>query len=105
MSEKPINDGGEAFPIASDVVGHCGGMSLRDYFAANAPSMDVADICDVMGWPNTLNIGGDGTEADQWNDTVWSRWRDLPFAERLKADVKFRYAWADAMLAARGESK
>lgn len=31
-----INDGGPAFPNASDVNGHCSGLSLRDYFAGQA---------------------------------------------------------------------
>ena len=31
-----IDDGGDAFPIASDVIGHAEGMKLRDYFAAQA---------------------------------------------------------------------
>jgi hypothetical protein len=31
--------GGCAFPIASDVCGHAGGMTLRDYFAAKAFEM------------------------------------------------------------------
>lgn len=39
MSE--MSDGGPAFPIASDVIGHCGGMSLRDWFAGQA----IAGTC------------------------------------------------------------
>ena len=35
MSDS-INTGGPAFPIASDTIGHCSGMELRDYFAAKA---------------------------------------------------------------------
>lgn len=31
-----INDGGPAFPVVSEIMGHCSGMSLRDYFAAKA---------------------------------------------------------------------
>jgi hypothetical protein len=31
-----IKDGGPAFSIASDTIGHWSGMTLRDYFAAKA---------------------------------------------------------------------
>ena len=31
-----IDDGGPALPVASDVIGHCSGMSLRDWFAGMA---------------------------------------------------------------------
>jgi len=31
-----INDGGPAFPFASDTIGHCSGMSLRDWLAGQA---------------------------------------------------------------------
>lgn len=79
-------------------------LTMRDYFAARAPGMDIADICNVMGWPSTLAVGGYGTEADDWNDTVWSRWRDLSLSVRLHADATFRYEWADAMLAARAKA-
>lgn len=34
MSE--INDGGQAFPMASDLIGHSPGMTLRDWFAGQA---------------------------------------------------------------------
>lgn len=34
MSEH--DNGGPAFPIASDVIGHCVGMTLRDWFAGQA---------------------------------------------------------------------
>lgn len=49
-----INDGGPAFPVVSEVMGHCSGMTLRDYFAAKAmqgfaadPSMDEVEIGDI----------------------------------------------------------
>lgn len=28
------NDGGPAFPVVSEIMGHCSGMTMRDYFAA-----------------------------------------------------------------------
>lgn len=33
---KQIENGGPAFPIASDVIGHVSGMTLRDWFAGQA---------------------------------------------------------------------
>lgn len=41
MSSK--DDGGLAFPVASDAIGHYGGMSLRDWFAGQAIQ---AILCD-----------------------------------------------------------
>ncbi len=38
-----VNDGGPAFPIASDLIGHCAGMTLRDYFAGQV-------IASVKAW-------------------------------------------------------
>jgi nitrous oxide reductase accessory protein NosL len=35
--------GGPAFPIASDAIGHCAGMELRDYFAAKAMQAIVSN--------------------------------------------------------------
>ena len=35
MTDTP-NDGGHAFPMASDLLGHTPGMSLRDWFAGQA---------------------------------------------------------------------
>ena len=35
MSDR-IEDGGPAFPFASDVIGHTHGMTLRDWFAGQA---------------------------------------------------------------------
>lgn len=28
-----------AFPVVSEIMGHCAGMSLRDYFEAHAPDV------------------------------------------------------------------
>lgn len=36
MADK--DDGGPAFPAHSDIIGHTEGMTLRDYFAAQAIS-------------------------------------------------------------------
>ena len=96
-----INDGGTAFPCVRDV--EYEGMSLRDYFAAKAPNMDIADICNVMEWDVTLPIGGpEDDQAISQEETVWTRWRELTLWQRLAADAKYRYLFADAMLAAKG---
>lgn len=38
-----INDGGPAFPMVSDLMGHAPGMSLRDWFAGLAMQGLCAD--------------------------------------------------------------
>jgi hypothetical protein len=43
------NTGGPAFPIASDVIGHCAGMELRDYFAAKAMQGMMHDVSQPVG--------------------------------------------------------
>ncbi len=101
------NDGGPAFPTDNErQTGadsyHFTGMSLRDYFAAKAPNMDVVDICNVMDWDAAMPVGDPGDdETIAPDDTIWTRWRELTLYQRLAADAKYRYAWADAMLAAR----
>jgi hypothetical protein len=64
--------GGPAFPIASDAIGHCAGMELRDYFAAKA-------MQGLMG----------------------RAWGELPPEELFKTWATSAYAVADAMLKAR----
>ena len=78
---EPINDGGPAFPHDFEYFhGHPSwhqskGMSLRDYFAANAPIYlnDARAIC---------SISATGAEV-------------------LATLAEMRFAYADAMLAAR----
>lgn len=99
--ETPIEDGGAAWPIVvpKDWELVDTGASLRDYFAASAPSMDAADMCSVMGWESDLPLG-DG-EEDEWQDSIVKRWKTTPMAERLEAETRFNFMYADAMLAAR----
>ena len=105
MNTQP-NDGGPAFPIATEHVqfiadskgeptakiarslGTYPGMSLRDYFAAHAPSREIENII-----PET------GKEAGDWLGVEKFNWREhYPMAA-----AKARMIWADAMLAARGK--
>ncbi len=76
----PIDDGGPAFPTYTpETESRCGyyrdGMSLRDYFAARAPSVP------------------------QWFAVTrgnYTRFIDLP--------AEWAYAWADAMIAERAKA-
>ncbi len=98
------NDGGPAFPefhevwtqtgladgsrIRSYHVGH--GMTLRDYFAARAPEMPWAPnaFCEMVGIPVPDELmGAAGIE------------------HLMKAEVAWRYYYADAMLAERDRLK
>ena len=39
----------EAFPIASDLVGHAGGLSMREYFAAKAMQVELSALGSTDG--------------------------------------------------------
>jgi len=59
MSDKPINDGGPAFPrtVAAGYKDEsCEGMSLRDYFAAKA----------MIGFVNDAYFGTNAKPHDPW---------------------------------------
>jgi hypothetical protein len=78
---KPPNDGGPAFPTTQelnangDVVrGGSDGMSLRDFFAANAPPMPQ----------------------------MWRQVRH-DFRSEVEAHARWSYEYADAMLAERAK--
>lgn len=114
-----INNGGPAFPVLCDYVdgkprgmqtqnrgGWHEGMSLRDYFAVTAPAPEPSDICELMGWEKDIPIGGphELEDGDDWRDSVYSRWSELPSRTRQAAHAKFAYQFADAMLAAREQT-
>lgn len=79
---NPISDGGPAFPIplhpGQTYTAHalCDGMTLLDYFAAHAPEPPG----DFMR-----------TDAELYDSLAWR--------------VRWRWAYADAMLRAREETK
>lgn len=99
-----IDQSAPAFPVADLSKTQCSGMTIRDYMAIHAPNMDCADICNIMDWEPSLPVGGtEDEESAAWQDSVWTRWRELPMKTRIAADVKFRLTWADAMLAARSK--
>ncbi len=96
MSEEP-KDGGPAFPHGPIPTGRGNesvtyhGMSMRDWFAGQAPEAPhwwMPDGCPTPppGWKE-----GDGPSA--WNDAC-NRWAMMRLAS-------WRYAYADAMLEAR----
>lgn len=98
------DDGGLAFPMASDLLGHAPGMSLRDWFAGNAPPMPDE-------WPLTLFAGPapastifpysgppmtpkELMEMDKEARRAYHIWT-------ARAEATWRWAYADAMLAER----
>jgi hypothetical protein len=103
QTTKPIDDGGPAFPIGDQSLHPLlTGMSLRDYFAASAPMPEPADLYIALGWERDLPIGdSDDIGGEQWKDTLMTRWHELPTGKRLAIECQYRYAFADAMLAAR----
>lgn len=86
MTEK--NTGGPAFPPMHDPDTHQSGMTLRDYFAAHAPS--VPNDFDIKCIEAVGQTGVDKFEV------IRAKERD---AEQL---VRWRWHYADAMIRARG---
>lgn len=77
-------------------------VSLRDYLAAHAPMPEPGFIYEALGWEMDLKIGSDDDiGADSWQDTMMTRWHELPTAKRMAICARHAYVWADAMLAAR----
>lgn len=105
MSE--INDGGPAFPVLVGVdvcgqpsqVADVSGMTLRDYFAAKAPTLSLITIRDMLGWPKDLKEGNGDEEFD---DTIISRWNAVTVADRANAEAEWAFLYADAMIRRRG---
>lgn len=119
-----IHTGGPAFPEKQRLVGHMGheyevptpGMTMRDYFMANAPAVPqpwfepvMANTCPSDKWQ-----GDDGKPYESArraenecgdcysnvNETAQKAWE----AERQKQRyIQWPAAWADAILATRAE--
>ena len=82
------DDGGPAYPLKEPAMADSTGMTLRDYFAANAPS----DVFDAEKWSV-----GECCEAIGLSDYKKYDWRKhWPL---LRAALAYEYA--DAMLKAR----
>ncbi len=91
----PIDDGGPAFPQPAEMSGKWAdpktckqwvplrGMSLRDWFAGQAP-VTMGDAARVCGWPPEFNLTQDSDRAAFW---------------AVMAMLRFEYA--DAMIVAR----
>ena len=82
------NTGGPAFPSPRDNTAK-EGMTLRDYFAANANEDDINEHV-WKGFNETkIKIAPDGTKYESSHAARWTR-------------EQARYRYADAMLKARG---
>lgn len=113
-------DGGPAFPRPASVgtdyaTGQTGvairdsqsGMSLRDWFAGQAPEPGIQELAGVLGMD-------EATPFESWDLTPEQRtagvlcvreaYAKLSWTEKLAACAKYKYAHADAMLAARAEN-
>ncbi|MBV1814487.1 hypothetical protein KTT58_17215 [Pseudomonas viridiflava] len=95
------DDGGPAFPLKEPLTSDSTGMSLRDYFAANAPSIPFAWFAPNMDSAEPELVGTQDLETGEMRN---SNHREIQawVAERYKqACIQWPYAWADLMLAAR----
>lgn len=93
---KWVDDGGPAFPMPRSPMQHGAvldsvpGMSLRDYFAAHAPS-PIADGATPGGVSELTGVPMPTSQSDA---PAWGQFW-------LKAEAILRYRYADAMIAAR----
>jgi len=76
VNKQPINTGGSAFPVQDCAAWQVHGMTLRDYFAAQA----LAELCGAFG------------RVSPWRGET-----------QEQADARWCYARADAMLAERNK--
>lgn len=99
-----VKDGGPAFPINADtnvtskgeIYPDWCGMSLRDWFAGQAPEAPGWWMRDeFIALDRRVPHPQDGTQAQC---DAWDKDAD---ALRMRALVSWRWAYADAMLAAR----
>lgn len=86
-----INDGGPAFPVASDLLGHADGMSLRAYLSGLALNQAVLDY----GQPNSNNSAGQ--RCDRGNPVLPYASKAIGSREEIIAMQAVKYA--DALIA------
>jgi len=92
MSETQHNP--PAFPRDEPLHGS-DGMSLRDYFAAHAPDVDNTTLCETMpGFPEHSDYKRSFFDVERQRRD-WLR----------DARIKWRWIYADAMLAARAKTE
>jgi hypothetical protein len=82
-----MDNGGPAFPQSGDQYAD-GGMLIRDYFAIHAPEPTVDQIETEAGRDRGVNPHGDLYKPRR--------------RSRLEIIADLRYAYADALIAARG---
>lgn len=86
------NDGGAAFPtltVVGDVGMSEGGMTLRDYFAANAPVTGIDANQSLLQQPDAARFASCDHDGA------------MPMPLIMKELVRLRWEYADAMLAVR----
>ena len=107
MSDKTkINDGGSAFPVLREsgnpdmpLFMASAGMTLRDWFAGHCDRPGRAEIASAAGLTYFAGKVWSGPRMFIASFEEW--WMGIPQAERFRLCAKVRYAYADAMLAAR----
>lgn len=116
-------DGGPAFPCSneqftygnSDAGDAWAGMTLRDWFAGNAPavipSFGAAPYEPYPEYPHIdpSLVGTDYKEASEAAhaeyERLMQRHAEARIAQEISREVAWRYAFADAMLAERARQK
>lgn len=100
MKQKPINDGGPAYPQPATNEGHAvntpygiagGGMTLRDYFAGQALAGDFSAQNESAGCIS--NNFDDKLIANRVS--LFYRFADAMLAEREKAFLRTLELWED----------
>jgi hypothetical protein len=105
-----IDDGGSAFPLVIPPSEQWSefdrGLSIRDWFAAHAPEPGIAEIAHFIGLDESFpkepsDVPGNEPWHIKQTKCVRGVYAAMDWRDKLAAATTWKYAWADAMLAAR----
>jgi hypothetical protein len=106
MTTSPEDTGGPAFPSHGSM-GEVAqqGMTLRDYFATNAPSDEVQELqfrhLSRLAQEHMTGMKYPERPAYRENDPAQIAWQVAEFEFKCAVNAAIRYKLADAMLKAR----
>lgn len=103
-----LNDGGYAFPhhFTTESINDCSGMSLRDYFAAKAPTDEVQELSfrhlSRVAQEQLTGLKYPEKPKDNESSAKHVSFQIEQFKFKCAVNAAIRFALADAMLKVRG---